>query len=524
MQKTSGLTSQAAVVRVFCSRMIRLALSVALLASLSFSTWADGVDEAIGLTELREALGNDAPTGNGVKVSQIEASSSAGWYFIDTENPLYADIRFVDKTGENETPNGHTHFVGRHFFGREGVSPGVRDVDIYRASDWYVEHLLGGDLEEGGEPAEETSRVQNHSWVAYLQPGWSANTSIRILRMMDYLVDRDQVTSVVTLQNGSLNDLPDLLCHSYNTIAVGLSSGEHSHGITTFDLPGRTKPDIVVPSFFTSFAAPRVSGAATLLIETADGRTEWHDARRPQVVKALLLAGATKEEFPNWSRDWFRPLDAIHGAGELHVKNSHDILTSGRATSFDAQRQGWDFRTIPSGGTTAYTLEIPEGTILRDLSIALTWHREFVDGDPGELFEPVASLSDLDLRLQRVGDAGPLDESLSKANNVEHIYQRLLLPGTYVIEVEAQRERPYGIAWRSTLEEQPAVLDVQPDGNGGLIGQGQGTPGRTYNIETSQDLTTWELVGQVTAATELFEFPITDGQPFEVCRLRPIEE
>src|SRR5206468_8999465 len=120
-----------------------------------------------------------------------------------------------------------------------------------------------------------------------------------------------------------------------NGIAVGRSDGQHESGFTTVGNTGptgRVKPDLVAPLGAVSFATPLVSSAATLLVQVASTAPLNADpfAAKPQTIKAVLMAGATKAEFPTWSHTTTVPLDPVYGAGELNVDNSHRVLTAGR--------------------------------------------------------------------------------------------------------------------------------------------------------------------------------------------------
>lgn len=482
----------------------------------------EAVHREIGLTELRETLGADAPDGSGVRVTQVEASR-IGWYFIDETEPQFAGKNFTNRGPGDDSPYGHTKLVAENLYSTEsGVAPGVSDIDIYETTHWYDRYILRSDRSYAAPPSVERAQIQNHSWVAYNdEDGNSAATSQRIRRLVDYQVDRDQITAVVSLANGVLDDLPDLLAPAYNVITVGVTDGEHSHGLTGVDVAGRTKPDIVAPSTFTSFAAPLVSGAAALLIQTAEEAPALLAARRPQVVKALLMAGATKEEFPAWTRTWFRPLDREFGAGELNINKAHAILRAGRPRSGSSQMSGWDYGEVGGGLSRTYTIDVPEGYMLRDISAVLTWHRDVRGVDAGRAFEPEPELADLDLRLRRAGEETPVDESLSSSDNVEHIWQRLLPAGQYTLEVSADTLRDYGIAWRSELELQPRILGLEESLAGTLV-RASGVSGRQYDVQTTVDFVTWTTVGQVTFQAEEIRFPLDNDAPYAACRLVPV--
>ena len=68
------------------------------------------------------------------------------------------------------------------------------------------------------------------------------------------------------------------------------------------------------------------------------------DGARSEVIKAMLMAGATKGEFANWidpttglvnpwNRTQTRPLDDVFGAGELNVYNSYLIGIGGKQSA-----------------------------------------------------------------------------------------------------------------------------------------------------------------------------------------------
>src|SRR5690606_36630681 len=103
------------------------------------------------------------------------------------------------------------------------------------------------------------------------------------LRRFDFLINRDNITAVVGVANGSGTALPNLMAHAYNAIAVGRSDGNHSACLTTLESygPGRTKPDIVAPQSTSSQATSTVSSAATMLHSAVAGT----DAAKSEVIK-----------------------------------------------------------------------------------------------------------------------------------------------------------------------------------------------------------------------------------------------
>ena len=132
--------------------------------------------------------------------------------------------------------------VGGNFYGNTASLAGAaNEVTVYEANDW-LNHVLN--LSTSRDPVAQPFRVQNFSWIGSLS---SDNQNRKALRRFDYVIDTDDVTAVVGLNNNT-DPLPDLLGQSYNAIAVGRTDGTHSTGPThDFYGPGRMKPDLVAP-------------------------------------------------------------------------------------------------------------------------------------------------------------------------------------------------------------------------------------------------------------------------------------
>jgi hypothetical protein len=213
-----------------------------------------------------------------------------------------------------------------------------------------------------------------------------------------------------------------------------------------------------------------VSGAATLMHEAlADPNG---NGTRSEPMRAVLLAGATKDEFIDfvdpgtgmpdpWDRTTSQPLDNIMGAGLLNVFNSY-LITQGGQFAGDPNESsptpvasyGWDYNEVANNTDWYYKIEIPDGTIALDFSVILTWN---VDVNPASFNNE--TLADLSLTLTNVTDPNsPVveDQSDSMVDNVEHIYigqgqaVEYLAPGTYTLEVSGGMAQDYGIAWRTS--------------------------------------------------------------------------
>ena len=402
----------------------------------------------IGYTKLQAELGAAMPTGNGVGVSQIEAPeqtiSGVQYYLPDT-----ALAEFSGKTFTTLSPpggvSGHATTVGKNFFGSAtSVAPGVTAIHNYEANNW----IGAGFLNYGSTsaPKTETQQVTNSSWIA----STSESVAVDLLRRFDFAIQRDGFLGVVALNNGGGGNVPSLLASCYNGVSVGVSNGNHSWGTNTADGIGRTKPELVAPSYATSFATPMVASTAAMLRQIAPA-----NAALPVTMKAILMAGATKGQFPNWSRSATHPLDAVYGAGQVNVYSSYHILAAGQqasGTGATVSQQGWDYAATTSGSR-LYFFDIPAGGA-SSLSVILTWNRTIADTLPGPSWgSPSSTLANLTLKLYSASAFAVgtlLDSSVSAVDNVEHIYSPSLAPGRYAVEVTADTLNvSYGLAWYS---------------------------------------------------------------------------
>ena len=190
------------------------------------------------------------------------------------------------------------------------------------------------------------------------------------------------------------------------------------------------------------------------------------DATRSETMRAVLLAGATKQEFPAWDRTTTRPLDEVYGAGELNVYNSYKILEAGQFAgsttlpSSPVGEKGWDYQSgINPLGAVYYDFDIAAGHTWIDFSMILTWNMNIIDQDPSLLvFNPMEQLANfsLDFFSSTGGILGPLlDSSLAPSANTEHIYFPTLGSGRYSLRVMSDLNTDFGIAWRATAVPEP---------------------------------------------------------------------
>lgn len=450
-------------------QIVAIPIALGLMAT---SSWAQGPSPSIrnelGLTALSELLGDLMPTGAGIKVGQVESPLTAGGtnympngtQFASPDSQLLDDT-ITDKNGSG-TVSSHATAVAQGIYGTNGVAPGVDSVDVYNANNWiYASQMRTTNYRA---PIVATQKVINNSWVATFSGSDGLTTAVDLLRRVDYVVNRDQVVVVSSVNNGLATSFPQVVASAYNGIAVGLTNGYSSPGPTTIDGAGRSKPDLVVPATSTSVGTGWVSGAAALLLEVAGSNAA---AAHPETIKAVLMAGAVKTPFDttdstpstldNWSHTPEQPLDLLHGAGQLNVYNSMLILGSGQQSASDTSDvslQGWDYAAVAPTTTTTYFFEISEGEIATSFSAIATWNRQ-IDFQQGINYQPATltpSLANVDIALFHADGYSAtslIESSQSTIDNVEHLYQTWLPAGRYEISVTTDSDVNMALAWNA---------------------------------------------------------------------------
>ncbi|MCH2183722.1 MAG: PEP-CTERM sorting domain-containing protein [Mariniblastus sp.] len=412
---------------------------------------ADWQDD-IGWTALKAELGNSLEDGTGLSVTQVEAPNGSA-YLADFSLAEFLDKTIIDGTGTNVGASSHATSVARNFFSRtNSIAPGISQITGYNAND-YLNRVLGHD--GGADPLAQGFDIGNHSYIGNIADKAIAQD---MLERFDFVINRDNTVMAVGVNNGSGTRTPDLLAHSYNAIAVGRTNGNHSRGATTFYGAGRFKPDIVAGDSATSYATPRVAGAAAILRQAA-GITAASDA---VLIRSLLFAGATKDEFADWSRTSTQPIDEVYGFGELNIYNSYHILRAGefKGTSDPAGNsvghQGWHLGEFKEASDLYYEFDVSAASPLEELSVALTWNINVIDTESSaDIFNASTELANLDMvLLDSLGNV--IDESVSAVNNSEHIFLRELAPGSYRFRVSSDSATQFGLAWQITSIPEPA--------------------------------------------------------------------
>jgi hypothetical protein len=485
-----------------------------LIATAALSVAASAAADDVGFDTLKARLGPAMPTGASVSIGQTEAQESAGNFGPNRATGEFAGKTFTDMSGPSGS-SGHATFVGQNLYGgTTSIAPGISRIWVYEAGSFaqgaYLN--LGQSSLLPATPPGGTSpvRIFNHSWIGSFGTTAADN---EVLRRADYAMQRDDTLFVVGENNGAGSAMQPLMSATYNGIAVGLMSGNHSAG----DLPagndgaGRMKPELVAPGQFTSFSTPVVSAAAALMYDTANSSAYSSNASRRKgvTVKSVLMCGATHTS--TWQNQaptsgasrgiTAKPLDPVFGAGTVNVDRAHRILTSteafgaptttGAIAGTPASLASWDYENFTSGYQRHYRIEVPATC---DVSVLVAWNR-----NPSS-FTSVTAPGVMDLRLELkkvVGGvataitgtagagvyAGGNVLSASTVDNVEHLYVRGLTPGSYVISVT--RDDALAISAGATvswLVDANVLGDLNNDGlvNGADLGTllgAWGTPG-----------------------------------------------
>lgn len=449
-----------------------VAIFGAALLTFSHAGRADYADD-IGLNKLRTELGAAIPTGSGITVSQIEASASSTSliYMPDTASSEFTGKTITPKSGAS-TISGHATSVAGFYFGRfSSLAPNVSVIDVYDANSWigsnYLNYGVRGPQNRGVAPLVESRMVQNHSWIGTVDNGGVVD--IELLRRFDFAIQRDHFLAAVGLNNGVANSVPALLGNSFNAISVGLTNGNHSTGVSSVDGSGRVKPEIVAPGDATSYSTPLVSSAGAMLMQAAPTA-----ARNSVTLKAIMLAGATKDQFAGWARTSSRPLDSHFGAGQLNIFQSYQILNSGQQPANSGAvvaKRGWDNNTTATDGR-LYFFDVTEADSGSRIAALLTWNRIVTDGALPGWGDLSVSLGNLELRLYSATGftkGALIDESVSPIDNVEHIYKSALSPGRYALEVTGnQTGVSYSLAW-TTVANVAVVASAPIASERGLV-------------------------------------------------------
>ena len=298
---------------------------------------------------------------------------------------------------------------------------------------------------------------------------------------------------IAAIGNGKNSyDLPLYPAAGSNVLAVGVVSSTDS--LSEFGLPdvnhstagptldGRCKPDIVAPGNclvavagtrdsykpsgdYSSFAAPVVTGVASMLIQKAKSEPSLQLAVSPFmsncILKSILMTSAKK--LPGWHKgnpsdddDHEYPLDFKQGAGMVDGFAAFIVLTAGMQQSGDINPNGWDTGIIEPNYSAEKVYRLKTESFKKPIiSATLVWNRAYGDEYP---FAPaMQKWADLQLKVVAVdanGRSQIVDYSNSPVDNVEHIYTSLDSNSIYEVVVTHSPNSdlpncftPYSVSW-----------------------------------------------------------------------------
>ncbi len=455
-------------------------------------------------------------TGSGVPVMLVEASLSG------TALPLtFTPVNMLTSgtvagtgnlsgktfflTSGSSAYSWHAEVVADYFFGnqtdssvspfRASMAPGVTTINTYLAGSSLPDSITEG-------------VVRSNAWI-----GYGTGTAIRdFIRSYDDEIEDEGVIHVGGANNGLSTSTPSLLAGAYNVITAGLSNGNHSRGLTPLfteepNLLQRFKPDITAPIDLTSWATAIVSSAATLLYDSGTG-----SARDGLVVRAAMFAGASRDEpeFIDAGADWLtlsstQPVHSHLGVGEVDVYRAHGIISSPAQLPNAAATKpnGWNKKTISASGQDSYLLTVPTGAWAAEASAAVVWNSVISSGTR-------LPLPNINLELLDSG-SNSLDISNSAQYNVELVSKRLLVPGTYILNVSGPVGTPYAVAWIVDLVLN-ADITLSRSGSNVVVTVDDLVVGKQHRLQRYAGIR-WDTLSTFTTVSSTLTYTDVGGAP-----------
>ncbi|MGC4006494.1 MAG: autotransporter-associated beta strand repeat-containing protein [Pirellulales bacterium] len=458
------------------------------------------VQTDIGYSALKSQQGGILPTGAGIAVIQVEAYAGGTSYAPDATATDFTGKTITTHSGVSPA-SGHATIVGQQFYGNTtSMTPGITTIDSYYAGQWAGSGYLkyASSLDPISSPSG--ARITNHSWVG---TGNTTNETYQILLRTDWLVEQDDHLQIVGTNNNYSGN-PPLLTSGRNVISVGLSNQSNGYDSspigTTIYSNIQTRPDIVAPDQYTSFATPLVSSAAALLMAGSQANAAWSTAagssvpftytarsgltiraaETSEVMRAALMAGADR-----WYVDTTGPalidyrIDALNqttngldrrvGAGQLNVRNSWNILAGGlqhsreNGNTLDLKATGFDYRydaPLIAETDAKGTYEFVGAFTGQEFSATLAWNAKVnMTLVKAGAYDAAGSVDNLDLRLYDITGGGNtlIASSTSTFENTENIFTQLTAGRRYRLEVAnavgTAFTTDYGLAWNGALNQ-----------------------------------------------------------------------
>lgn len=461
----------------------------------------------IAYSQLKTELVAALPTGSGVPVAIAEAFTGSGCHVVNNPSEcLYRPDKSIkdyrDSNSDATPPDGYDHSSGLGFstgfsghasgvagifYGDPGsTSPGISEVHVFAADHW----LYGGYLNTttSSTPQTSTIRVSNHSYEGNITLTDTSQKAeaIEILGRIDWITDRDEQIVVAASTRAPL------IGTAYNVIAVGRTDGGGPPaavdlGGSVYNNNQRTRPDIVAPESTTSGATPRVASAAAMLAGYAHDQAQGtaaninsksiYNAERAEVIKAVLMAGASREtinsdgranisDYRSAGNETANGLDQRYGAGQLNIFNSYHILSAGEQNAGQVNNTGFDYNDSFGGQSGADSIASYLFNIADEMSwfaASLVWNLTFDTGTGQEssvFSDYMATFYNLDLNLYSLVTGTLIASSTSSIDNTENIWLKLAA-GDYRLDVIATGsafDHDYALAWQASPVPLPGTL------------------------------------------------------------------
>lgn len=434
------------------------------------------------------------PDTSSVVVGQAEAGDS---YMINTSSSQFSDITtIINVTNSSSGISSHANTVGSLFFGNSSsLAPDVDEVYMYSANDFISKLQFSANT--------WPMTVMSHAYIS--SQTISPSQSEDLTSTLDGNTQYSNVLHIVGANNGASATLPQIWSHSYNSITVGRTDGQHSAGVIQdgYIGAGRQKPEIVNPQGKTSYSTGATASVAALLRALADAHSS-PDAIKALTIKSCMLAGANKSKFPFWDNSDSAPIDKIYGAGETNIFNSFRILHEEETTHpknpnspIDIGLRGWDYHDS-STSDRVYAFTVPQHASSATLSANLSWERELnrstgFTSEGEELYiYSYKALENLALTLKDSGDK-VIFTSDSEFDNLEHIWQTDLTPGNYTLTVtnHGGSATNYALAWRVDIQTSNSPASVASIDSSNSISFSDLAPNHSHILQRSSNLASW---------------------------------
>ncbi len=499
---------------MFQSPRHRSARIVALVAGLALSAVADAQMATHQATRIDWLIGQ-GKTGMGIWIGQMEVG-------VADQHTAYADRIWEQQPGFTVT--GHATRVagvmvaapqvynGQNY---RGIATGSRLVSSY--ANGNSSNYTAGMNYLVNKPIE----ILNISWGGAADTAGADSTSI----IADWAANsKGKLVSVASGNDGN-GVAPGTPADGYNVLTVGatgvpVTGGINYRRLATYSnsgltaghtsMAGRAKIDLVAPGTGvitttndqdnntngnlrddwrvapqgTSYAAPHVSGAASLIMQHSIAKPWEAAGRDPRTMRAVLINGADKNVYDRNNRrwddpaatKWFNGLDIDTGAGQLDARRSFETYQGGQVgfnfksgniygVGGTTPNAGWGLDTVASGSVTQWWTDsnIRKGSYVTS---TLAWNRE-TSGATAAAATYDNTLRDLDLTVRRFSDDSVVGTAASALNSVEHVVAKM--PARDKIKIEAKNvsgaSQTFGVAWHSY-----AAPTTTRDFNGDFMG------------------------------------------------------